>query len=298
MMQVIWKHKKWFGYSFYGILLTLALLYYRFPSDALQDYLKATLVRINPQILVSIGKVSPSFPFGIKLMETQLSLKEEPEILFFRANSFFIRPHLWSFLQGQSNYQFKCQAYGGTLKGSVHFLNNRLEAPFNTSMTLKNIHVDKNTFLPNIIDGHLEGVLEGTIRYSGQNNLMREGMGEANLRLSSGSTDLLQPILSLESLDFKDFFIKVVLKKQIIDLSNTELKGASMHGMLSGFISLKEEFSKSSLDLRVTIEPFADIIKNLGRDGDSLQSFKQRLKRGKLSFIIRGTIGDPSVKLI
>ena len=297
MMQVIWKHKKWFGYSFYGILLTMALLYYRFPSDALRDYLKASFVRINPQIVLSIGKVFPFFPFGMKLMETQLSLKEEPEILLFRANSFFVRPHLWSFLQGQSNYRFKCQAYGGTLKGSIHFLENRLGTPFNTSMTLKNIHIDKNTFLPNIMDGHLEGVLEGTIRYSGQNNLMREGMGEVNLKLSDGSTDLLQSILGLESIDFKEFFIKMVLKKQIIDLSNTELKGVSMHGMLSGFIGLKEEFLKSSLDLRVTIEPFAGIIKSLERGGDSLQSFKQRLKRGKLSFIIRGTMGDPRIQL-
>ena len=79
-----------FGYSFYGILLTMALLVYRFPSDALRDYLKASFVRINPQIVLSIGKVFPFFPFGIKLMETQLSLKEEPEVLLFRADSFFV----------------------------------------------------------------------------------------------------------------------------------------------------------------------------------------------------------------
>lgn len=298
MKQGIWKHKKWFGYSLYGILLTMALLYYRFPSDALRDYLETALVRINPRMVLSLGKVSPSFPLGIKLVGTRLTLKEETETLLFRADSAFVSPHLWSFLKGESDYRFKCQAYGGTLKGRIHFLKSSLEAPFNTSMTLKNIHVDKDTFLPNIIDGHLEGVLEGTIRYGAQNNLLEEGVGEANLKLSDGRTDLLQSILSVESVDFKDLFIKVALKKKIMDLSNTELRGLSMHGMVSGFISLKEEFLKSSLDLRVTIEPFADLVRSLEKEGDSLQEFKQNLKRGKLSFIIRGTMGDPSIQLI
>lgn len=296
MMQVIWKHKKWFGYSFYGILLTMALLYYRFPSDALRDHLETAFVRINPRIVLSLGKVSPSFPFGLKFIGSRLALKEETEQLLFRADSTFISPHLWSFLKGQPNYSFKCQAYGGMLKGSIHLLKNRLGAPFNTSMTLKNIHVTKDTFFPNIIDGHLEGVLEGTIRYSAQNSLL--GEGEANLKLSDGSTDLLRPILNVASVDFKDFFIKMALKKKIIDLSNTELKGLSMHGMVSGYISLKEEFLKSRLDLRVTIEPFADLIKSLEKNGDSLQSFKQNLKKGKLSFSVRGTMGVPSIQLI
>jgi len=298
MMQVIWKHKKWFGYFFYGLLLTMSLLYYRFPSDAIRDHLKATFLRINPQMVLAIGKVFPFFPFGMKWTDTQLSFKEEPGTLLFRANNVFIRPHLWSYMKGQANFLFKCQAYGGTLRGHVHFLKNSFEAPFNTSITMKNIRIDKDTLFPNIFDGHVEGVLEGTIKYSGQNNLLRQGSGEVNLRILDGNTDLLQSVLSLESVDFKEFFIKMILKNQIIDMTNTELKGASMNGMVSGFISLKEEFSKSSLDLRITIEPFVNLIKSLEKDGDSFQSFKQRLKRGKLSFVIRGTVGDPSIQFI
>lgn len=281
MKQVIWKHKKWFGYALYCLLITMALLVYRFPSDALRDYLKATLVKINPQIHLSIGKVSPSFPFGMKFMETQLSLKEKQETVLFRADRLFIRPDIWSLIQGQSNYGFKCLAYGGILEGRIHFLKNRLGTPFTTSMTLKNIRID-NTFLPHIIDRHLEGILEGTIEYEGQDKFLRDGTGEANLKLSYVRIDLLQPLLGLESVDLKELLIKMVLKKKIIDLSNVELKGGSMHGTLSGFVRLKEEFLKSDLDLRGTIEPFADLIKKLERYGNRIQSFRQRLKRGKI----------------
>ena len=298
MVQVIWKHKKWVGYSLYGILLTMAILVYRFPSDALRDYLEAAFVRIHPRMVLSFGKVSLSFPLGIKFLESRLTLKEEKETILFRADSTSVNPHLWSFLKGESNYQFNCQAYGGTLKGHVHFSKNRLGTPFNTSLTLKNIRVDKDTFFPNIIDGHLEGILEGNITYSARENQLGEGTGEANLILSDGSTDLLQSILSLESVDFKKLLINMALKKKILDLSNTELRGASMNGTVSGFISLKEEFLKSRLNLRATVEPFADLVRNLEKEGDSLQEFKQRLKRGKLSFLIRGTMGNPSIQLI
>ena len=297
MRQVIWKHKRWFGYSLYCILITMVFLYYRFPSDALRDYLEATLVKINPQMHLSIGKVSPAWPFSMKLMEPRLSVKESPGTVLFRAERLMIRPHIWSFIQGKSTYGFKCLAYGGNLEGRIHFLKNRWGTPFTTSMTLKNIRID-NTFLPNMIDRRLAGILGGTIEYEGKDKFLRDGTGEANLKLSHGRIDLSQPLLGLESVDLKELLIKMVLKKKTIDLSNVELKGESMHGTVSGFVRLREEFLKSGLDLRGTIEPFADLLKKLERYGNRIQFFKKHLKKGKLSFIIRGTIGGPKIQFI
>ena len=53
--------KKWVGYVIFGILLTLVLLYYRFPSEAIQGFLQARVEKINPQLALSMEKVSPSY---------------------------------------------------------------------------------------------------------------------------------------------------------------------------------------------------------------------------------------------
>ncbi|MEE9612272.1 MAG: hypothetical protein V3W19_13540, partial [Desulfatiglandales bacterium] len=54
------SRKKWVGYTFYGILLTLGLLYYRFPSEVIQGFLQARVEKMNPQLALSMERVSPS----------------------------------------------------------------------------------------------------------------------------------------------------------------------------------------------------------------------------------------------
>jgi hypothetical protein len=103
MIRSIFKHKKCLGYILYGILLMIALLYYRFPSDALGDYLQSTADEINPRYHVLVGKVWPSFPFGVKFLKTRVSLRENPDTNLFMAESLLIKPGLWSFLKGNQN---------------------------------------------------------------------------------------------------------------------------------------------------------------------------------------------------
>jgi type II secretion system protein N len=141
----------------------------------------------------------------------------------------------------------------------------------------------------------VEGTLDGTVSYRGQRNPLMDGSGQANLRLSQGRVELLQPFITLESIDFNEMEIEVVLKKQQINLSRLELKGQQLHGTLSGTITLKQELAKSGLDLRGTIEPFAGLFKGTAGTSDTVQFFKQRLKGGAFPLVIQGTVGEPKI---
>ena len=61
-------------------------------------------------------------------------------------------------------------------------------------------------------------------------------------------------------------------------------------------INLRKEIGTSRLDLRGTIEPFSDFFKSLPGTQDTVKLFKRRLKRGTLSFTIRGTLTEPSIQ--
>jgi hypothetical protein len=80
-----------------------------------------------------------------------------------------------------------------------------------------------------------------------------EGSGAADLRLSDGRLELLQPILSLDSIDFDQVSIKMALQNRRINLTQVALEGPNMRGTLSGIINLGKEIGNSRLDLRGTI---------------------------------------------
>ena len=290
------NYKKWLGYLLFALILTVVLLYYRFPSDALRDYLQSMAHRANPPLALSVDSLELSLPVGLKLMETQVALKNIPDRIIVRADSLLVRPQLWSLFRGKPRYRFHCVAYGGDLVGSVYVEKDGTRDFIDTEIDLRNIHVGDHAYLSQLIGRHVEGTLNGTVSYRGQRNPLVDGSGQANLRLSQGRVELLEPFITLESIDFNEMEIEIILKKQNVNLSRLELKGQQLHGTLSGTITLKQELAKSRLDLKGTIEPFAGLFKGPAGAGDTVQFFKQRLKGGAFPVVIQGTVGEPKVK--
>ena len=295
MKQFIRKNQKWFGYVLYAVIITAGLLYLRFPSEVIKDYLETRGERSHSPFDLSVGQVSPSLPFGLKLQETQVSQSANPNKIIFRADRLSIRPTIGTLLVGKLNLRFEGLAYDGVLKGYANFSEKSLQAPFSASIVLRDIRMGKYD-LRSLIGRHVEGKLDGTVAYNGKNNLLIEGSGEADLRLSDGRLELLQPILSLDSIDFSQVTIKMALQNRKINLTQVALEGPNMRGTLSGIISLRTEIGKSRLDLRGTIEPFSDFFKSLPGTRDTVKLFQRRLKRGTLTFVIRGTLAEPSIQ--
>jgi len=296
MGQIISKNKKWFGYIFFCIIVAASLLYYRFPSDALRDYLTITANNVNSSATLSIGQIKPSLPFGLKIEQTELFLKDKPSIKLFRADNLFIKPDPWAFFKGKSKYCFECLAYEGDVRGCVYFKENSMEIPFDTEIELTNIQIAKYEHLKDLIGLQVDGILYATIFYKGQHKNSMDGTGEANLKLLDGRIELLAPILSLESIEFHEITSDIVLKKQMIHLKRLELTGPLLRSTLSGTIGLKKEFVKSAINLRGTVEPFTSFFKSMGVASNAVSFFGQRLKKGTLHFIIQGTLADPKIR--
>jgi type II secretion system protein N len=296
MGRLISKNKKWFGYIFFCIIVAGSLLYYRFPSDALRDYLIITAHNLNNSTTLSIGQIKPSPPFGLKFGQTELILKDRPSIKLFRADNLFVKPDLWAFFKGKSKYCFECLTYGGDGRGCVNFKKNSMETPFDTEIELKNMQIAKHEHIKDLIGIQIDGILSATIFYKGNHKNLMHGTGGANLKLLNGKVELLAPILSLESIEFDEITSDMVLEKQTIHLKRLELIGPLLRSTLSGTIRLEKEFLKSPLNLKGTIEPFTSFFKSLGSVSNTVSFFKQRLKKGALNFIIHGTLAEPKIR--
>jgi type II secretion system protein N len=298
MKQTAWKNKKWLGYILFTILLTTGLLYYRFPSDVFRNYLQATAESMNPAYLVSVGKVSPIFPPALSLRKTRLSLKINPDAGLFMADSLVIRPEIWSFLKGRSGYRFKCLAYGGGLKGSVHFSGKSINSPFSASVKFKDIRLDNYTTVSSITGNDIKGIIGGTVNYSGQYDSLISGTGEAKLTIADGRFELQKPLLSFDYIIFDAIRMTISLNDQKIDVKHVELKWQEIVGKLSGTIFLKNEISKSSLRLKGTIELLAGRAKGGKETMNVLRLLRTTSKDGKLNFIVNGTFISPTFRFI
>ena len=293
------KHKKkWVGYALYGILLTFLLLYYRFPSDAFEGYLQERVEKISPQVTLSIEKVVPSMTLGLRFLDARLYKKTNREKPIFRTERLLIRPSILSIFRNEWKVCFNGLAYKGIIEGCSSVEKEKKDAPIQATIALKDIPMGADNFLKEIIGRNLNGTLNGTITFKGEPKTLISGTGEVDLRLSDGRVELAQPILSLDGIGFHEVLIKMTLENRRLNLSRVTLRGTNMNGTLSGVVILNNELSRSSLNLRGTVEPFAEFIKDLTDSPDTVRFIRQRLNRGKINFAIRGTIAEPSFRFL
>ena len=294
---MIQKPKKWLGYCVFAVLLTAALLYIRFPSDAVVDFLKIRAGRANPPLSLSIGRLEPSILLGLKLEQVKLALKDAADRVVFQADRLLIRPGLLSYFGGSSSYSFDASAYKGEMKGHIEFKGGEAVSNMDAQIALSNIRIGDYSYLSSLMGRPVEGTMGGTVSFTGPSkNPGTAGSGEAKLTVVDGRLELLQPFLTFESIDFKEMDMDLVLQQGRINVSRLDIKGEQMQGTLSGMILLKDDLANSTLNLKGTIEPFAAFFESTGGTRDTVAFFRQRLKQGTLSFVIQGTLEAPDFK--
>jgi type II secretion system protein N len=296
MQGFVSNHKNLFGYILYGLVLTAVLLYLRFPSDAVEDYFQAKGGRANLPLTLSVDRIGPVIPFGLKFLKTRVSLRDSPNSLILKADRLSLRPSLLSLLGGKPDYSFRLAAYRGDTSGNIRLGQNGETASVDAQIELKNVDFGEYTYLQKLIGRTVTGTLSGTIKYNGQYRPMLDGSGEAKLSLSEGMVELAEPFLTLKSIDFDELEIDMVLNKQKINVGRLEFKGRQLQGKLSGTITLRKALAESVLSLSGTIEPFAALFESAEGMQETVAFLRGRLDQGTFTFMIEGTLGQPKIK--
>ncbi|MBW2030579.1 MAG: type II secretion system protein GspN [Deltaproteobacteria bacterium] len=286
------------GYCLYGVALTLALLYYRFPSEASRDFISAKISGLRPGIHVSLREVSLSLKFGVEFKGMKIVQETQPPSPVLELERVFIRPAVWSILRGQLEGCFEGSLYDGSVKGCAALKDGSAGEPFSTTVTLEGIRLDPENPIVKVTGRDVQGILGGEVTYRGRPGFLAGGRGEAELRLKAGRIALLRPILGLESIDFNEIRLRATLNDRKIRLANLDLRGQQMHGTLSGQVSLNRDFLRSALDLAGSLEPYSDMFKDLKTSQEFMRSIKKQLKGGRLPFVIKGTIGEPVIRFL
>ncbi len=278
-------------YTVYIIAITGFFLYYLFPSDTLKTYLTYRLSQGNPNISVTIERVSPVIPPGINLHDVGIVHQNKALV---DLESLKIMPGILSLFSDKTTVNFKGRVNAGTFSGRAEIDGNSGGQQVNCNGQIEGIQVQGIPALQRLPADKISGVLHGNFTYAnaGPNRSLA-----GKLTLSQARIDLNKAVFNLKSLEFKDIDADLMLENDTLNINYTSARGNQLDADLNGTIGLTGRTGKNALNLSVSVTPhhllLAKIEKNLPMD------LLRKKKAGKaaISFKIHGTLDQPGFSL-
>ena len=290
------KNRKWLGYIIYVVLVTVALLYYLFPAQAVEEFVDNSLSRIHPELGFKADKIGPWIPAGLRINAGRIYLSDTSGPAVFRADTMYIGPRILKLVKGEYSIDFLGTAYKGDLTGSLHSKDEAGET-FASELSFKDLDIADYEFLTERFKHRVIGKLSGNIVYD-KDSTNAGGSGKADLRLKDGQLQFQAPIFGIGSVDLQNIDLELELRNREITIVRVELSGIEVKASMTGSIQLQSDIKLSQLNLKGTLEPLAEFYKNYPEIRELLKSMKKRVKRGQYFFAITGTLGEPRFRLL
>jgi len=236
-------------YSIYGVLITIVFLYVLFPSETVKTYLIQRINRENSDLVMTIGRIKPVFPPGIKLTAIDLSFKEKS---LMDMNRITFRPSYLSLFRKNQNASFTGNIYEGNFKGTAGPLAGQPASQMEINTDFSDIEIGQISFLQEVLERKMSGRLQGKMLYKGKG---LNGTLSGNILLADSNIEVSTPVLNLENLSFEKIEADWVFENQMIQMKNGILTGDQVKGSFSGFIRIHTPFNKSNINLNGTFKP-------------------------------------------
>ncbi|MDX1775184.1 MAG: hypothetical protein R3297_01235, partial [Desulfobulbales bacterium] len=107
------KNKKWLGYALYCVMVTLLLLYYLFPAQAVEDFIDDSVRGINPAFRFKAEKIEPWLPAGLQITSGKIHLDTITAPAVFTADNIYIEPKILQLIKGRQSFAMSGAAYRG-----------------------------------------------------------------------------------------------------------------------------------------------------------------------------------------
>ncbi len=277
-----------FLWLLYGFVLTGILLYVRFPAEELKRFSSEYVEALFPGTDCRIGSLSYSFPLTLKAREIRLSAAEKPDQVVFETSSLAIRPHLRFPLQ---EFVLSGELYGGSHRSILQL---HEKGAFSLQgLEITNLQLQQLQYLQEQLGRSLAGKVTINGEYFGSFDRLTKGEARGRVELIEGSLELLQPILSLNSIDLQRSAFDFELKELELIIGKGMFDGNELKGGFAGSIGIEETFFGSEFDLDGDLEVRDTLLSGNTRVKSIVSSLQRRHKRTTLPFTLSGTVDKP-----
>ena len=283
--------KKWITYGIFVLVLSIFFIYFLFPSDSIKRYVINKVSQVNPNLKISIGRVFPIFPPGIKLRIVHITYFGDPIL---DADDMIITPRLISFLSQKRSLLFQVDAHGGVLKGKVDVAGKNTNSQVFMDANITGIQLANVTALKSQLPFNLSGILDASIDYKN-----RPESGDvilAKIKVSDCEVEISTPFLNQNSFYFEHIEAELLINNKNIKINRCNLQGEQIDAMISGSGILKQPLKKSIIDLSGTLKLQQSFLTDMNDSDKSI--FSQIISDGgKILFKIHGSVDNPGFSL-
>jgi type II secretion system protein N len=283
--------KKSIFYTIYIIAITGIFLYYLFPSETLKTYLAYRLSQGNPDVTITIDRVSPVIPPGISLYNVAIKHQDKELVDLEKLK---LMPGILSLFSDKTTVNFKGYVNAGTISGRAELDDNSGTQEVKGDGRISGIQVEGIPALQRLPADKIAGVLNGDFTFA---KVGSDRSLAGKLTLSKSKIELKKAVFNVKSLEFRDIDADLMLKNDTLTIKQTKARGNQLDADLTGTIALTGQTGKDTMNLSVSVTPhhllLAKIEKKLPMD------FLRNKKAGDapISFKIDGTLDKPNFSL-
>ncbi len=275
----------------YTVLLSAVLLYFRFPAEKVKLYCEANLEQLLPGTDCSIERFRFGFPFSFVAdnvrFSSNLAVKQE----LFTIDHVSVSPDISA---PKSRFETKIDAFGGEHRFSL--IVDKKDKEFTIKdILIKDLDPTRIPFLSNATGRAITGTVSGSGDYHGaweKGNY--EAAGKGSIALANGNFGLLLPILSLKSIDLKEFTTELELKNKKLQCKNGKFIGKELKGKFSGTLGLRSTLKAATLSFTGELEALPELLKKSKHAQRMISQMKRQQKRTSFPFHLQGIVQKPS----
>ena len=279
-----------FFYLLYGIALTLVLLYIRFPTDKFKIFWESQVEQNLAGSECSIEKIHYGFPAFMVFDNMKISKTVGEQQALIVVDQLKMRPGI----QFWNTYALQGKLYTGTVKADLNL--DREKSSYKlTDIVLHDVQLSEIIKDQGIVDRKITGRLSGSGIYQAQWNVAEGRQGKLRIAASTGSMELMQPVLSLSAIDFERINFDVSIGEQV-EVQQGKLKGKDISADFEGTVTIMNSFFDSRMRLSGLLEPRREFLQTHPVEAKMVKQYAKRYKKNALPFTMGGTLSNPTFR--
>lgn len=279
-----------FFYLIYGVSLTFVLLYIRFPTEKFKTFWEKKVEQTFSSTECSIDKIHYAFPVFIVFEKMKIIKTDGEQQAVIVIDQLKLRPGI----QFWHTFALQGELYTGTVKAGLNF--DKKESSYKlTDIVLQDLNLSEIIKDQGIVERKITGSVSGSGQYQAKLNAPGNGLGKVRIAATSGSIELLHPVLSLSTIDFEHINFYVSIGEQV-EVGQGKLKGKDISADFEGTVNVMNSFFDSRVRLSGLLEPRREFLQTHPVEAKMVRQYAKRYNKSALPFKMGGTLSNPTFR--
>ena len=281
-----------FLYLLYALVLTITLLYVRFPKEKFRSFCEYRFEQFLGDTQCRISKVNYMFPLTVVFENVKIGSPGAGQDRV-QMDRLQLSPRLKSLF---TSWTIVGELYSGTLDAIVTVPSD------DDFFYVKKIHgkgLDVSKVLSDLpsLAREITGVLTFTGEYKAEFRHPLAGFGSGRVRVDNGTLHLQETVLTVDAVDFQLIRIDWEYGDNTLRLLDGNMEGKQFDAEFTGILQSPFPVTDGRLDVTGSLAPREKFVRESPKVRTLLRRLRQNTGEPTVSFKLGGTLYKPTLRL-